>query len=208
MEAPLRLRLVVLSALWLAVVGVVSAQEGGPWHGNKTRGQEARLIKEHVMSRWENTSVIRIDYQLFIQFEDGRRVPLYTPQEPRCISKAALLNSSRVFIEGCSRAFVADLNGGLQYKLQKFRFFDLVPNRMGTRFAVFERGRSAWHELSNGSYDKLRLVVYSTKDGKKLFERKWSESPGELVIGARIALSDDGSTLYLQQGQTTTYSLP
>jgi hypothetical protein len=39
MEAPLRLRLVVLLALWLAVVGVISAQEGEPWHGNKTRGQ-------------------------------------------------------------------------------------------------------------------------------------------------------------------------
>jgi len=208
MEAPIRLRLVVLSALWLAVVGVISAQVGEPWHGNKARGQEARLIKEHVMSRWEKTSVIQIDYQLFIQFENGRRVHLYTDEKPRCFLRAALLNPSRVFIEGCSRTFVAGLSGVVQYTLHRFLFFDIVPNRMGTRFAVFERGRSAWHDFANGSYNKLRLLVYSTDDGRKLYTRKWSQSPGELIVEARISLSDDGSTLYLHQNRTTTFSIP
>jgi len=208
MEAPLRLRLVVLSVLWLAVVGVISAQEGEPWHVNKTRGQESGLIKEHVMSRWENTSVIQIDYQLVIQFENGRRVHLYTDKKPRCFLRAALLNPSRVFIEGCSRTFVADLSGVVQYKLHSFVFFDIVPNRMGTRFAVFERGRSAWHDLADGSYNKLRLLVYSTEDGRKLYTRKWSQAPDELIIEARISLSDDGSTLYLHQNQTTKFSIP
>jgi hypothetical protein len=208
MEAPLRLRLVVLSALWLAVVGVISAQEGEPWQGNRTRAQETRLIKEHVMSRWENISVIQINYQLFMQFENGRRVHLYTDDKARCFLRAALLSPSRVFIEGCSRTFVADLSGVVQYELHSFVFFDVVPNLMGTRFAVFERGRSTWHDFANGSYNKLRLLVYSTEGGRKLYTRKWSQAPGEQVVEARISLSDDGSTLYLHQNRTTTFSIP
>jgi hypothetical protein len=100
------------------------------------------------------------------------------------------------------------LSGTVQYKLHRFWYFEITPDKIGTRFAVFERGRSSWHELADGSYDKLRLLVYSTEDGKKLFERKWSQAAGEMVTEARIALSDDGSTLYLRQNQTTTFPIP
>jgi len=207
METSLRLPLVLISVLWWAIAGI-SAQEGGAWHEKQTDGRAERLVKQYEMSRRENLSVIQINFQLFIQFENGRRTHLYTDKKPRCILRATVLNSSRVFVEGCSRTFVADLNGVIQYKLHRFSFFDIAPNRTGTRFAVFERGRSAWHDLANSSYNKLRLVVYSTKDGKKLYERKWSQAPHELVEEARISLSDDGSTLYLQQNQTTTFSIP
>jgi hypothetical protein len=207
METPLRLPLVLISVLWGALAAGISAQEGGAWHEKETGGRAERLVKEYVMSRRENLSVIQINFQLFIQFENGRRTHLYTDKKPRCILRATLLNSSRVFVEGCSRTFVADLNGVIQYKLHRFSFFDIAPNRTGTRFAVFERGRSAWHDLANSSYDKLRLLVYSTKNGKKLYERKWRQAPQELVDEARISLSDDGSTLYLQQNQTTTFSI-
>lgn len=207
-KAPSRSLLIALPILWLAVVGVVSAQEGIPWHVNKTPGRETRLVKEHVMSRWENISVIRIDDQLFVQFENGHRSHLYIDRKPRCLSRAALLNSTRVLVEGCSRTFVADLTGVVQYKLHRFWFYDIATNRGGTRFAVFERGRSAWHDFANESYNKLRLVVYSTADGKKLYERKWSQAPDEMVVEASISLSDDGSTLYLHQNRTTTFSIP
>ena len=188
METPLRLPLVLISALWGALAAGISAQEGGAWHEKETGGRAERLVKEYVMSRRENLSVIQINFQLFIQFENGRRTHLYTDKKPRCILRATLLNSSRVFVEGCSRTFVADLNGVIQYKLHRFSFFDIAPNRTGTRFAVFERGRSAWHDLANSSYDKLRLLVYSTKNGKKLYERKWRQAPQELVDEARISL--------------------
>lgn len=201
----LHLRIIVLSALWLAVVGIVSAQEGGAWHENKTGGRQAGLTKEHVMSRWGNITVVQVDYQLFVQFKEDPRVHLYTDKKPRCVLRATLLNSGRVFIQGCSRTFVADLSGVVQYKLRRFWFFDIATNQIGTRFAVFERGRSAWHDFANGSYDKLRLMVYSTGDGKKLYERRWRQEPDELVTEARIALSDYGSTLYLYQNRTTTY---
>jgi hypothetical protein len=94
-----------------------------PQEWNKTRDLKARLVKEHVMSRWENTSAIQIDFQLFVQFEDGRRVHLYTDKKPRCFLRAALLNPSRVLVQGCSRTFVADLGGVVQYKLHKSRYF-------------------------------------------------------------------------------------
>jgi hypothetical protein len=197
-----------LAVLWLVLIGFSTAQEAETGRENKTSGREARLTKEQVMSRWENISVVQVDYQLFVQFENGSRVHLYTDKKQNCWSRATLLNRTHVFVEGCSRTFVADLNGVVQYRLHRFWFFDIAPNRLGTRFAVFERGRSAWHELGDGSYNKLRLLVYSTEDGKKLFERRWSQARGELVIEAKIALSDDGSTLYLHQNGTQTFSIP
>jgi hypothetical protein len=60
-----------------------------------------------------------------------------------------------------------------------------------------------WHEIGQESYDKLRILVYSTEDGKKLFEHKWSQSAGEDVAGERIELSDDGVTLFLHRSTGT-----
>lgn len=199
---------VVIAALWLALVGLSTAKEAGAGQEKKTSAWEAWLAEEHLISRLEGISLLQIDNQLFIQYENGVRAQLYTDKKQHCPSRATFLNRTRVFIEGCSQTFVADLSGVVQYKLHRFWFFDIAPNRMGTRFAVFERGRSAWHDLSDGSYNKLRLLVYSTEDGKKLFERKWSQAPGELILGAQVALSDDGSTLYLHQNQTRTFSIP
>jgi hypothetical protein len=142
-------------------------------HGKGTSSGQMWLAQEHVISRWEDISVMQIDNQLFIQSEKEERTHLYTDKKQHCPPRATLLNRTRVFIEGCTRTFVADLSGAVQYRFHRFWFYDIAPNSMGTRFAVFERGRSAWHELGQGSYDKLRLLVYSTEDGKKLFERKW-----------------------------------
>ncbi|MGO9086050.1 MAG: hypothetical protein ACLP6G_10460 [Terriglobales bacterium] len=197
----------ILFVLSLTLAGGSTAQVKDE-HGKRTSSWQVWLAQEHVISRWEDISVVQIDNQLFIQSEKGDRTHLYTDKKQHCPSRATLLNRTRVFIEGCTSTFVADLSGAVQYKFHRFWYFEIAPNRTGTRFAVFERGRSSWHELADGSYDKLRLLVYSTEDGKKLFERKWSQAAGEMVTGAQIALSDDGSTLCLHQNQTTTFSIP
>lgn len=198
---------VVVFVLLLTVAACSAAQEARVGDEKRTNNWGAWLAAEHEISRWEDISVVQVDNLLFVRSEKGARTHLYTDRKQHCPSRATLLSRTHVFIEGCSQTFVADLNGVVQYKLHRFWFFEIAPNKMGTCFAIFERGRSAWHEFSDGRYDKLRLVVYSTEDGKKLFERKWKQASGEKVIGAKIDLSDDGSTLYLREDRTTTFSV-
>jgi hypothetical protein len=93
--------------------------------------------------------------------------------------------------------------------MPNFKYSDIVPNKSGTRLAAFERGRSAWHEFGQGTYDKLRLLVYSTADGKRLFEHNWSQASDEIVGQEKIELSDDGLTLSLHsQKGTQVFSVP
>ena len=204
----MRSNLIFFLSVLLFTLGSRSvAQDGGTGDQKKTNNWGVWLAAEHEISRWEDISVVQVDNQLFVQSEKGGRAHLYTDKKQHCPSRATLLNRTRVFVEGCSKVFVADLSGNIRYKLRRFWFFEIAPNKMGTRFAIFERGRSAWHEFNDGSYDKLRLVVYSTEDGRKLFERKWKQAPDEPVIGAKIDLSDDGSTLYFHEDRTTTFFL-
>jgi hypothetical protein len=82
----------------------------------------------------------------------------------------------------------------------------VVCNRAGTRFAILEKGQSLTEKIHNiivnlmhdPETDKKEIRVYSTSDGKKLFELSWLE-PDRLQNlvdeSERVAFSDDGSML-------------
>lgn len=123
---------------------------------------------------------------------------------------AGLIDASHIYIEPCSEgAFTADRNGKHLYAMPHFKFWDLASNKSETRFAVFERGRSFLHEFGQGTYDRLRVIVYRTDTGEKLFERKWSASATEHPVFEGVALSDDGSVVYLcrEGGSPLSFSL-
>jgi hypothetical protein len=165
---------------------------------------------EERISSWENLTIVRTNNnRLFLQDSDGVRSFLYEGKKS-CSPAAAILNKSKIYIESCSGTFVADTSGRRVYKMQGFKYWDIVPNRLGTRFAVFERGRSAWHEFGQGTYDKLRLLVYETDNGEKLFDHKWAASQTEHPGQERIGLSEDGSTLYLcpASGPSVEFRIP
>jgi hypothetical protein len=163
--------------------------------------------KEEWLSSWHDDSIVRVNHnQLFLQALDGRRTLLYR-DKVSCSASAAFLDSSHIFVQSCAGAFVLNSNGVRLYRMPRFKFWDIASNTVGTRFAVFERGSSAWHEFGQGSYDKLRLLVFRTDTGEQLFERKWGASPDEDPISERVGLSDEG-TLYLCRKEGPPLSFP
>jgi hypothetical protein len=168
------------------------------------------FMKERIIAHREDLSVVRVGSQLFLLTPAGQRTPLYTDKNTYCSVAASFLNNDHIYLQTCSKgAFVSDLNGAVLYRMHNFKYSDIAPNKSGTRFAVFERGRSAWHEFGQGTYDKLRLLVYSTADGKRLFEHKWRQAADEIVGREKIELSDDGSTLsFHSQKGTQVFSVP
>jgi hypothetical protein len=197
-----------ISARILAIGLALSINTFAKTHDCKQAKDQALLTKEGVITHWKDFSVVRADNQLFLVAASGQRTHLYTDKKQHCSVTASFLNEDHIYIETCSRgAFVADLGGAVRYKMPSFKYWDVVSDKLGTRFAVFERGRSPWHEFGQETYDKLRLLVYSTADGKKLFERRWKQSADEVVGQEKIELSDDGSTLFLhsQKGTQTFF---
>ncbi len=166
--------------------------------------------REVELSVLGDRRLLRIDHQkIVLRAGNGNQTLIFADKKRGCSASAAFVSGSRVYVEPCSGdAFVSDTNGTRLYKMPKFRFWDIALNRSKTRFAVFERGSSAWHELGQDTYDKLRLAVYSTSDGKKIFERKWSAGWSEHPVDETIGLSDDGSVLYLCRDGASPEAFP
>jgi len=135
--------------------------------------------------------------QLFLLTDKAERKTLFT--DKTAIS-AVFLNSDHILITRWKRkSIVVDLEGAVRYKLPGYVYADYIPDRTGARFAVYERGKSISHQLNEGSYNRMRVVVFSTNDGKKLLEYKWSASKSEDVRGFGVRFSDDGTTLYVDR---------
>lgn len=198
-----------ISARILAIGLALSMNASTTRDCKQTQDFEALLRKERALTQWQDFSIVQADKQLFLVAASGQRTHLYTDKKQHCSVAASFLNKDHIYIETCSRgAFVADLSGAVRYRMPSFKYWDIVSSKSGTRFAVFERGRSAWHEFGQGTYDKLRLLVYLTADGKKLFEHRWRQSADEVVEQEKIELSDDGSSLFLHsQKGTQTFSI-
>src|SRR5437764_1628418 len=75
----------------------------------------------------------------------------------------------------------------------------LTSDLNGTRFAAYERDASFLHSLE-GTTNKLRVKVFHSSDGKKLFEYRWNVTADEVITDGRVALSDDGSLVSLVRG--------
>ena len=194
--------LVFTFAIWLLILPLTSVSQ--TCSSNQPSSCINTSCSEELESTRNGIELIRRHNEILLQSANGKRTHLYSDKKKECGVAAAVLNDSHFYIQSCSETpFVADRNGIRLYKMPNFKYWDIVSNTSGTTFAVFERGRSFTHEFGQGTYDRLRLVVYKTESGEKLFEHKWSASSSEAPTSEQIGLSDDGSILYLCRGGET-----
>lgn len=126
---------------------------------------------EIFVTKWGDVSASIVNLnQVWIENTKGERRLLYTDKKKNCAVSAVFLNSDHLLILSCDGHFVVNLQATVQYKIPRYEYAYYTANRFGTRFAVYERGRSFWHAIGDESYDKMRVVVYSTEEGKRLFE--------------------------------------
>jgi hypothetical protein len=92
---------------------------------------------------------------------------------------------------------VVNKQGQKVYDLPKLSDPYITLNREGTRFAAYERDSSFFSELE-GTTNRLRVKVFRSSDGEKLFEYHWRPKYDRTNDG-RVALSDDGSLVALVQ---------
>lgn len=120
------------------------------------------------------------------------------PGDPRFISDELIL------LWPCNNNVVVDKAGRKVYDMPRLTWYWLAVNRQGTRFAVYERDLTFFSLYTN----RLRVKVFRSSDGKKLFDYRWHVDD-EATNDGRIALSDDGLLLAILRGQELlVFALP
>jgi hypothetical protein len=105
------------------------------------------------------------------------------------------------------KSVVINSEGKQVYQLPAFEFPYVTVSSGGTRFAVFERSASFFHELV-GTTNRARVSVFQTSNGKKLFKLAWHVN-GESTADGRAALSDDGlQVAVVRLGEVLVFKLP
>jgi len=105
------------------------------------------------------------------------------------------------------KSVVINSEGKQVYQLPVFEFNYVTASNGGTRFAVFERSASFFHELT-GTTNRARVSVFQTSNGKKLFKLAWHVK-GESTADGRVALSDDGfQVAVVRLGEVLVFELP
>ena len=105
------------------------------------------------------------------------------------------------------KSVVINSEGKQVYQLPVFDFPYVTVSSGGTRFAVFERSASFFHELT-GTTNRARVSVFQTSNGKKLFKLAWHLN-GESIANGRVALSDDGfQVAVVRLGEVLVFKLP
>jgi hypothetical protein len=114
------------------------------------------------------------------------------PGDPRFISDQLIL------LRPCNDNVVVDKAGHKVYDMPRLTYYYLTVSRDGTRFAAYERDISFFHQFEGT--DRLRVKVFRSFDGEKLFDYRWHPA-NELTNDGRVALSDDGSRLAILRGE-------
>jgi len=123
------------------------------------------------------------------------------PGDPKFISDDLIL------LRQCHNDVVVNKKGKHIYKLPKLADCYVTPSADGTRFAVYERDASFFSEIE-GRTDKLRVRVFRTSDGHKVFDHRW-HAGHEAINDGRVALSDDGLLLAFMEGdEVLVFRLP
>jgi len=163
----------------------------------------------NIIKRWKQMSIEEIggiglgqvpDAEFYLQ-EPGRPKVLLSRGGPRCTpGDPEFVGDHYILLFPCSgKNVVVDKQGRKVYELPNLSNPYVAPNLEGTRFATYERDASFFHSFE-GTTNKLRVKVFHSSDGKKLFEYRWNVSDDEGISDGRVALSDDGSQVALVRG--------
>jgi hypothetical protein len=142
----------------------------------------------------------------YLRRPDEKPVLLF---QDHCLNPAPqFLGDKYIFFFRCNlKGVVINSDGEQVYQLPVFTFPYVVASGAGTRFAVYERDESLFHQLTD-TIDRVRVSVFQTSDGKELFKLGW-HTRGESTRDGRIALSDDGTLLaVVRSGEVLVFRIP
>lgn len=128
--------------------------------------------------------------------------------EEHCLGTPPLFLADEyiLFVQCDLKNVVVNDQGKQLYQLPAFAFPFVAVSRDGTRFAVYERDVSFWHGLA-GTTDRIRVSVFQTLNGKKLFKLGWHTN-GEAAEEGQMSLSDDGSLLaVVRSGEVLVFAI-
>ncbi len=145
--------------------------------------------------------------EYYLRLPGKERVRLFHgncwPEDPHFVG------DDQILVNQCNgKALVLNTKGRKLYSFPRLSMAYIALSDQGTRFAAYERSSSFLHELE-GTTNRLKVRVFRSSDGKKIFERKWHRAEGEGTNDGQIALSNDGSRLAIVRGQEVQiYLLP
>ena len=187
--------------------------------------QEQPLLSisdRHIVAHWKEMVIEQVcDVESCTQPPGKPRVRNVTyylerPGKPKltlfhlnCLPRAPqFIGDSYILVFLCDlKGIVLNTQGERIYQMAALSFPYIAVNSAGTRFAVYERDESFWHELE-GTTNQVRVEVFQSSTGKKLLELRWRVN-GESTRDGRVALSDDGSLLaIIRSGEVLVFAIP
>ncbi len=157
--------------------------------------------QEQILASNPSAEVVSSNLRKLYLKSNGNIIPL-GESKTNCSFLAKPIGSQDFVIGICGEKLnkVIDSQGNTRFTLPAFEWATYVANNQETYFAVYERGRSFWHDLGDKPYDKMRLLVYSLSDGKKVLEYRWKAEQDERVdYSFAVKFSEDGSKLRLER---------
>lgn len=180
------------------------------------------ISDRHIVAYWKQMSIEQVcDVESCSQPPGKPRVRevtyyLESPGKPKlalfhlnCLPRAPqFIGDSYILIFLCDlKSIVVNTQGERIYEMAALSFPYVAVNHTGTRFAVYERDESFWHELE-GTTNRVRVKVFQSSTGKKLLELRWRVN-GESTRDGRLALSDEGSLLaIIRSGEVLVFAIP
>jgi hypothetical protein len=153
----------------------------------------------NIVSRWNHMSIQQVGGVGLRNVEDAEYY-LTEPGKDRslilrlpCDGNPQIVGSGYFLFRFCNgKKAVVDKSGKHLYHIATSDAY-ATPNAQGDRFVVYDRRESFFHQFEGT--DQLRVIVYRSSDGKKLFEKRWHPAKYEGGHDGRVALSDDGLIL-------------
>lgn len=145
----------------------------------------------------------------FYLHEAGKAKVLLFRARKHCLPAAPMFISDEYILldEPCAGYLVVDKAGRELYQIPKLWFPYLTTNKEGTFFAAYERIDSVFHPFEGTR--KIRVKVFRSEDGKKIFECHWDLAADDSINDGRVTLSDDGSRVALLRGRKIlVFALP
>jgi len=180
------------------------------------------ISDRHIVAHWKNMVIEQVcDVESCTQPPGKPRVRNVTyylerPGKPKltlfhlnCLPRIPqFVGDSYILVFLCDlKGIVFNTQGERIYEMAALSFPYIAVNSAGTRFAVYERDESFWHELE-GTTNRVRVEVYQSSTGKKLLELRWRVN-GESTRDGRVGLSDEGSLLaIIRSGEVLVFAIP